>query len=310
MTDIQKKELVEKYLDNEINDSILDLTVQEIIYLYSVVLSRLKQSDENDEKIKKDRDMVFKAIIIRIMRSGQLYIAYHIMMGYPYIDVRGNGWIFSEEKFAEQARLHYEMAGIPLEIKKLNGNEIIRELYELNRIGIEKFIVDNGQYSTVVYRSDLLREEKLPEQPVHQNPQLMYAILTMNELAFATNGSHESIPDMEKDILKIIASSEFLVPVKMDKHLKDGESLSVTDATSMQLAVFNNPQKNLSLIPAFSDWTEFTKAYSKDEWNAVVMKYEMLKDAASSCNGFVINPSGALFVVNEERQKSIDEMKK
>ena len=299
MTDAHKNELVKQYIDTEINDSILNLTVQEIIYLYSVVLTRLKQSNEEDQKIKKDRDLVFRAIILRIMRSENLYIAYHVVTGYPYIDVRGNSWIFSEQGFAEEAKKHYAMCGIPLDIKILDGNDIIRELFDLNRLGIEKLIVDNGQFSTVVYRSDLLREEELPEQPERQTPQLMFSILTMKELAYASNGRNENIPEMEKEIFKLISSSEFLVPVKIDRHLKDGEAVCVNDTTSMQIAVFNNPQTKESLVPVFSDWTEFIKTYSKDEWNAVVMSYKMLEDAASSCNGFVINPSGATFLVTD-----------
>ncbi len=309
MTDAQKNELVKKYIDGEVNDSILQLTVQEIIYLYSVILSRLGQNNENDEKTKKDRDLVFRAIILRIMRSEQLYIAYHIVTGYPYIDVKNNSWIFSEEKFANDAINHYLSYGIPLKIKKLEGNEIISELYELNRLGIEKLVVDNGHFSTVVYRSDLLREEELPEQPENQNPSLLFSLLTMNELAYASNGKNENIKNMIEEINKNISDSQFLVPVKMDKHLPDGEKLCVTDMSSVQIAVISNSQSKDSFIPAFTDWKEFIKMYSKDEWNAVIMTYEVLKDAASSFNGFIINPSGIMYVVNKDTQKAIDELK-
>ena len=86
MTEKRQEKILKQYLNNNIDDSIFDLSVQEIIFLYSKILEELK-SNSSEELLDK-KQTVFSDIIIKLMRSGTLYIAYHVITGYPYIDVR------------------------------------------------------------------------------------------------------------------------------------------------------------------------------------------------------------------------------
>ena len=49
MTDNRKKEITDKYLKAGNDDSILKLSVQELIYLYSAVLTEQKKDPESKE---------------------------------------------------------------------------------------------------------------------------------------------------------------------------------------------------------------------------------------------------------------------
>lgn len=304
MTEKRQEKILKQYLNGPIDESILNLSVQEIIFLYEAVLGELKKDSSNEEMAAKKQE-VFSYIIIRLMRSGTIYIAYHTLTGYPYIDVRGHAWLFSEKEFSDEARKHYMELGIPVRMKKLVRDDILREMYELERIGVETMIIDNGQKNVILYRQDITGVNENLASMNHIHPELMNTILNSAELAYASNGKHPSMPELDKKIQTLITESHLLVPVKLDRHLADGETLEVKTETSSQIALVKIMNSKNGYITAFTDWNEFTRAYSKDEWNAIVMDYPSLKDAASKADGFVINPSGIMFMVgNQAIEKS------
>lgn len=296
MAETQHEKITDRYIDSEIDDSILEFSVQEIISLYAEVLKILSEN-ENDEKMNERKQNVFKSVVIRLMRSEKIYIAYHVMTGYPYIDIKGNAWIFSEKEFSREAHHHYIQQGIPLTMKKLEGEQIAEEVLELARIGAGTVILDNGQQSVQIYLDDIMKACGISGELSTSHPELMLNILASMELSYASDGKHPALPAGDKVIKELISKSHLLVPVKLEHHLEDGESMKITTETTSQIALVNPLNQGRGLVPAFTDWKEFTKLYSKDEWNAVIFDYETLKDAASNADGIMINPSGVMFVI-------------
>ena len=295
MTEKRQKEILSQYMGNDIDDSIFNLSVQEIIFLYSGILEELKKN--STEELLEKKQTVFSDIIIRLMRSGTLYIAYHVVTGYPYIDVRGHAWIFSEKEYADNAAHHYRELGIPLKIKKLAGDEIMKEMFELCRIGIESLIVDNGQRSVIIYRKDILGENEPDRQEIFMCPELMHEIIAAGELMYASGGNHPSIPELNQKIKDMVIKSEFLVPVKLDKHIPDGEKIRIDEATPAEFALVSPFRPDQSFISVFTDWTEFQKLYSKDEWNAAFLGFDAIREAAKKANGFIIDPASVMYAV-------------
>ena len=296
MAESQNEKIIEKYLEADIDDGIFEFSVQQIISLYAEII-KAEAKDENNASIKEKKQEVFKSIILRLMKSEKIYIAYHVMTGYPYIDIRGNAWVFSEKEFSREAHHHYTEAGIPLTMKKLEGEKIAEEIFELDRIGAGRLIIDNGQQSVPVMLRDIMQAMEMSEPAATVHPELMLNILSYMELSYASDGKHPALPEGQKVINDLIKKSHLLVPVKLEKHLADGESMQITTETTSQLALVNPLNRGKGLVAAFTDWTEFTKLYSKDEWNAVVFDYNALKDAASYVDGFMINPSGIMFTI-------------
>ncbi len=295
MTDERKKEITDRYLHSGSDETLMELSVQEMIFLYSAVLDELKKDEKNEEMLQR-RQYVFSSIIIRLVNSDSIYIAYHVMTGYPYIDVKGNAWVFSEKEFSKAAHHHYFELGVPLTMREITKENILNEMVELYRLGIETVILDNGQQSVDILRRDILREPETGYgDAVH--PELMFTILSGAELAYASDGKHPSLPENDKKIKQLIKESNLLVPVKTEHHLEDGQVMHISDATPSQIAIVNPYGGPGGFVAAFTDWREFTKVYSKDEWNAAVMNYEALRDAASHAAGFVINPGGISFSV-------------
>lgn len=290
---------VEKYLKADIDDGIFEFSVQEIISLYASVLEELKK-DESSEAMNEKKQTVFKSIVLRLMRSESIFVAYHVMTGYPYIDVKGNAWVFSEKQFSRDAHHHYTEAGIPLTMKEFKGQEIVEEIFELDRIGAGRIIIDNGQRSVPVMLHDIMTAMDISEPPAAVHPELMLNILSYMELSYASDGKHPALPEGRKEITRLISEAHLLIPAKLEKHLEDGEVLHVTTETTSQLALVNPTGRGKGLLAAFTDWREFTKLYSKDEWNAVVFDYATLQHAASQVDGFMINPSGVMFVIPNE----------
>ncbi|WP_044975970.1 SseB family protein [Ruminococcus sp. HUN007] len=300
MTDSQKKNILDKYLNGPADESMLELSVQELIFLYASVIAKQKEDASNEEWAQK-RQYVFSSVLLRLMRSEELYVAYHVMTGYPYIDVRGCAWVFTEKEFSKAAHEHYFKEGVPLTMKTFTGNEaILDEMFELYRIGVKQFIVDNGQPNVTVSLKDILSVSTESEAPSEMNPELMFTVLTSLEVSYASDGKHPALAEADKKIKELIETSHFLVPVQTDRHLADGEVMKITGETPSKIAVVNPLKLEKGFVAAFTDWREFTKLYSKDEWNAVIMDHAALKDAASNADGFIINPSGFMYIVKNE----------
>lgn len=308
---IRKDEIKERFLYNDITDELLDYSVQEIIFLYSQVIEELKKSDCDTENMERRKNIVFRAILFRIMRSEKIYMAFHVVTGYPYADVKGCSWIFSQKEYAEDAVSHYLKLGIPLTVKEFSGQEEIFDgLFELRRLGIENIAVDNGRLSTIIRRSDILRENEMNLNDEYDNPGIMAALISLSELGYASNGKHESIPEMETALFKLIAGAKLLVPAKTREHVADGGKTEIKDTTKVDIALINNEKTNTKFVPAFTDWKEFIKLYSKDEWNAVLLSYDEIRRACEKLTGFILNPSGFSLPVTHEVLKKIDELAK
>ena len=300
MTDKRKKEIRDKYLKSGNDDSILELSVQELIYLYAEVIKEQKNDSENEEWAAR-RQYVFSSVIMRFMNSEEIYVAYHVMTNYPYIDVRGCAWVFTEKEFSKAAHEHYVKEGIPLTMKTITGREaVIEQMLELLRIGVEQIIIDNGQPNVTLRLKDVITGSEENGQLTSTNPELMFTILTGLELSYASDGKHPDLKKIDKKTEELIKSARLLVPVQLDRHLEDGESLHITEETPSKIAVVNPLKTEKGLVAAFTDWREFTKLYSKDEWNAVVVDNASLKDIAKNADGFIINPAGFMFVVNNK----------
>lgn len=313
MTDERKKELEERYILSDNNGEINQLDIQEIIYLYFLIVQKNKGNDNITKKEKSKKQFIFSSIIIKLITLDEFYVAYSAVTRNPHIDPDGHAWIFSKEEFAKEALEHYMQRMIMITIKKIKKEDMIQQFVEFYRLGIKTILIDNGHYNTVIQRRDIINEDEIAKNPITDNSELSFYITSFLQNIFTNNsfdGKEKLLGELEANMIKAVSEATFLVPVKMKnrKMLKDNEVTKIDSPEAVQLAVLTAEKDNTNWLPAFTDWIEFIKKYSKDEWNASLMSYTQLMDAAASCDGIVVNPGGAPLEINKENQKRIKDV--
>jgi hypothetical protein len=244
-----------------------------------------------------------------------LYVAYNIATRCPHIDEEGSAWVFSEESFANEAKNHYMSRFIALDIKKISKDEYIEEFCEFVRSGIKTILVDNGHYNTRVHISDLMITDTSDGVIEQENPSLKFAMTCFFQNCFTKftfEHKQELLKELEGNMMREIASAKLLVPVRMKnrEHVNDGQTVEINTSEPVEIPTLTNEKEKLNFMPAFTDWAEFVKVYSKDEWNAVIMDYAQFVKASANCDGVMINPAGMPLRISEENVKRIEEFLK
>ena len=99
------------------------------------------------------------------------------------------------------------------------------------------------------------------------------------------------------------------VPVKYNGDLNVGQnSLSAEQGQGLILPRITNKQKQ-SFLPLFTDWMEFEKAYTRNDWGCVVFT---MADAIRATGGdnIVINPLTENLTLDREDMKAVIEIYK
>lgn len=308
MTEERKNELVKNYLDTEDYNGVLKLELQEILYIYFVISNKVKEDGEKDQNLLNKRNNILNAILIKIPQLDKLYVAYSITTDKPFIDNDSQVWIFSDEELAHEAAKHYIDQLITLNIKTVDHDDFLEEFSELSLLGIPKLLVDNGGFNTVIMMDNLVVKDK--DENIKRNPDLKFSSVFFFQELYRTGTmkmteEHNKIMiGLENKMMLALADSQLLVPVKMkDMHVADNEAVELESANNAQIPTLKPQDEDTLWMPAFTDWNEMLKMYSKDEWNAVVMGYEDLKAAFAGCDGVIINPgSGKVSVKLQKAQ--------
>ncbi len=317
ISDERKDELIKKYLDTEDYNGILKLELQEILYIYFVVSTKVKEDGEKDKNLLNKRDNILNAVLIKIPQLEKLYVAYSITTDKPFIDNDSQVWIFSDEELAHEAAKHYIDQLITLNIKIVDHENFLEEFAELSLLGIPKLLVDNGGFNTVIMMDNLVVREK--DENIKQNTDLKFSSVFFFQELYRTGTlkmteEHNKIMiGLENKMMLALADSQLLVPVKMeDKHVADNEVVELKSTKNAQIPTLKPSNEDTLWMPAFTDWNEMLKMYSKDEWNAVMMGYEDLKSAFAGCDGVIINPSSAKVSIKLQKPQAdrIDELVK
>ena len=322
MTEERKDQIGKLFLLNKETDieGLKNLEIQEIIFLiYSAKYFKEKQAfliDNFDEKIQ----MFSNILSDKIKDSEELYIAYDKSTNYPYIDVSDRIWIFSKEEYAKNAEDYFMQQLIMLEIKKINGEEIIPTFAKLHMLGIKKIIVDNGEYCTEINRNDILPAPDWSNTPQINipvtNPDLQHAMIRFFQLLYSKSnyeGKEQTLRGLENHMLDEVIRGKYLIPMQLKQEepsIPSGEGIvNLKKDTIMQFASVAGEDDTIWL-PTFTDWTEFEKVYDKNVLSGNVVTYDDLVTLSEKMEGIVINCKGISLRINEKNKKMIEEYKK
>ena len=170
---------------------------------------------------------------------------------------------------------------------------------------MENFILDNGAYSMQIKREEILPPPDWSGlEPINvpvTNPSLRFAVNTY--LAEARWGvdyaeREDNLKNKENQMISELRKGKFLIPIKSTDVEKTGKNESIlNNGRTINFALITNSQEK-AFVPLFTDWLEFEKSYSKDEWNGMIITIKDAFSMAKNNEGMVINPFGENLIIS------------
>lgn len=322
MNQERKEEIGKKFLQSDeiSTEELKKLEIQELIFLiYSA--KYFNEKKVFDEELLNNKIKVFlNTLIEKIKCANELYIAYDKNTNYPYIDSSNKSWIFTKEEYAKNAKDYFMQQRIMLEIKRIAKDEIAMAFSEFHRLGIEKVIVDNGEYNTEINRDDILQPPDWSDTPKISipiiNPKLQNTMINFFQILYSQNnfeGKDRVVHELEGKMLEEVLNAKYLIPMQIEEidPSSSGENGTITLNKDTKIQFANLVRNdNTSWLPAFTDWVEFEKEYDKNVWNGNIISYDDLLTLSQNIDGIVINFRGISLIINENNKKIIDEYRK
>ncbi|WP_257676462.1 enhanced serine sensitivity protein SseB [Clostridium felsineum] len=294
------------------------LNIQEIIFLIcSARFFKSKQTIISDN-FQKKIDIFTKVLLEKIKNADELFIIYDKNTEYPYIDSKGRVWIFSKEKYAVHVKDYFAKT-MSLEVKRVIGQEVVNEFDNFYRLGIEKIIVDNGQYAVEIKRDEILKKFNSKNTltiniPV-ENPKLQYSMIRFFQNLYDRDeykGKKEFLSKLEVKMLDELVSAKYLVPIKVRNGapiISREQINTVLNKKDTEIASIVSDD-DTNWLPAFTDWEEFERIYHKNMWKGYIASYDELMELCSKMSGVVINCRGLALHIDEKNRRVLEQYEK
>ena len=135
-----------------------------------------------------------------------------------------------------------------------------------------------------------------------RNPKFCRALIELEQerrWKWNYEGKANILRDLEGEMIRTFCTAKFLVPMKLSSEPENGV---LKEKTKIRFPFLEDGNGN-KLLPVFTDWNEFSKLYSKDEWSGNIRR---------SCNlsfvdydSAVINAGTLGFNVNKKMLKAV-----
>ena len=294
----------------EVMDEIQGLPLQDIITIYSnacyalekgmfagISNDALHSGEESAVRFNNAIDKV-KEIIIERLKESEFWTVTDKITNSPFIDDSNRVWVFTEKTFADecvdyfmqQYRTTFTVTNIPKEdaIKFFGRTAYMK--------GAEVFIIDMGAYANIQLRNKQIvpppdfKDVPPIKRPV-MNPDFFRAVAKLQEeRLYRANyeGKKDKLRQLEDDMIKAFHDAKFLVPVKGMEVLKkntestgdNGEGV-LKEKTTISIPTLTKGEGDnmVKATPAFTDWEEFNKIYSQNEWGGWIWRSKDLLGA-------------------------------
>lgn len=292
------------------------VNIQELVFLI-FTMRVLKEKNALNNHDYDGKIIAFtRVLIIKLRTSKELYIAYDKNTKYPYIDFEGRAWIFSQKEFADNAVEHFNKQETFLEMKKLVDKDVINEFGKMHYIGIEKFLIDNGEYTIEMKRNEILPSFDYSNVPAKNipviNPKMQFAMIKFFQNAYSRKNyanKAEVMRNLEEKMLEEVINAKYLVPIKLENNdLKiDSNGMNVVNKGNEVRFSIIKDKNGISWIPAFTDWYEFDKVFDKKNWKSSICNFQDILLLSENLEGAVINCSGLSIKIDDTNKDIIKE---
>ncbi|WP_238885505.1 SseB family protein [Clostridium sp. YIM B02551] len=322
MTEERKDELGGSFLlKNEVSlDGLNKLEIQEIIFLVHsakhLKANKVYEDINFDEKIKVFLDVLKE----KIKSAEEFYVAYDKSTNYPYIDNEERVWMFSKEKYANNAKDYFMQQLLMLDIRKLTGEDVLLAFARLHTLGIDRILIDNGEYNIEINRDGIVPPPDWTDVPEINipvtNPMLQRSMVKFFQLLYSKQnfeGRNQVVSALESEMINQVVNAKYLLPIKVIENtpsIAESNNVKVLkEGTTIQIANIVD-ENNIAWLPVFTDWIEFNKVYNENEWQSNITTYDDLLALSEKMQGIVINCKGVSLSINDINKKKIEEFRK
>ena len=288
-----------------------DLSLQDLL----TVIGNAEWCRDNAFEMKEEEAAAYTAKIDevkaytakRLLAADRIWVIYDQVTDMPYFDEEAMIYAFSEEEYAVGALDYFAQRYRNWRVEVISRENIYnflgRTFYMDGALGV---LLDNGQ-NYIRFAADSLVEA--PDWtgvaeisiPLH-NPDYMRAlILFQQERGWRADyeSKGEKLAAMETEMIRTFAQARFLIPVKgMDQAVKTGENqATIQKDTEIQIPTLTADNGRRGL-PVFTDWTQFEKVYSKNEWGGWIWEANSLSHV--DAEDVIINLNTVSFVASRE----------
>lgn len=309
-----------KKLENgETPEELNELSIQDLIVIYCnsswAVNKHLFAGDGWIPVFQKFKTILFKIISKRVVNSKfPVWVMFDHNTELPFIDAKKSFWLFSEKEFAEECLDYFlQQYRTAFFIKEIAPDEIQTFLaHEFYYYGAKSVTIDNGQAFMVLAANDVIKAPDYTGVPQIKvpvtNPDLVRAVCEY----FQETGWRVNYPDRERQLQEYkcnlgaeLKKARFLVPVKGIKGPAQG-NVKVEKDIVLSVPIMSYVDTEISLTPAFTDWTAFDALYNRSEWTGWIWTIRDLMAAPTDKVLICFGTAGKM-TVNRDTLKSITE---
>lgn len=258
----------------------------------------------SEQLINREISMFYAALLEKLKTAKMLYTISDQHTGFPFIDENANNcvWLFSTHRYAEQAVDYYKQQNRDFTIWEIGAGQVLHLFEDCYDLGAYGAYVDNGLTGCMVKREDMLLAPDWTGKPVETipvtNPGFILAHLKMRqESTWNVNyeGREEKLSRMEQELMRQTMQARFLVPMKK----QDNPELPILTGADGSKA-----------IAVYTDWKQFKRAYSEQEYGAWVMNFSDLSGEImqGKADAFVINNKSCPMTVMKKDLEKMQQM--
>ena len=255
-------------------------------------------------------------IIDRLKKADALWTITDKITQMPYFDHRNYVWIFTEREIVQDCLVYSQQQGrTTFEITEIKKEEIYNFLGRLTYIkGAEMFVVDMGAYASInIPGKDMIDEpdfEYVPEteRPV-VNPDLFRMVAQYQQEKYYLvdyPGKAEALEELENKAADAFCKAGFLVPViGMERVIRNTKTTADISKKMIKVPFLSRGEgeNKQTFTPVFTDWDEFKKMYSPEEFGGLVWTAEDLLDSQDDM--FVVNPASLRYEISKQKVREI-----
>ncbi len=302
-------EIIPRLLKNGIETKLCELTIQDLIVIQKnarwALEKKIFHMDEFQEsKFHKMIEQIYSMIINKIKNLDVLYVIYDRTTKMPYLDRDYYINVFSEKNFADEALDYFSQQLKLWEIKEISKEAILKTLgqaFYMN--GAKGILIDNGQTFIGFKASEVLEAPDFsnthPMDIPITNPKYLSALIALVQEKNWRNDYPEKrkwLRFYEDEMIISFCNAKFLVPVKGMPKVGSEHEVTVKEKTTITIPSLSNGENHAT--PVFTDWNQFNKVYSQDEWDGWIWKAEDLLSAPDDT--IVVNVAEISFVMSKK----------
>lgn len=317
--------------DTEIMREIENLPIQDVITIHSNAKYALKENmffgisekalEAGEEPAVRFDDAIKRLrriVVERLKTAERLWTIKDGITRSPFIDYDDDMWIFTEREYADECLDFYmQQYRTSFEVAEITKDETVRFFGISSYMkGAKGFAVDMFAYANVW----LSCEEIIPRpnfdgtpfinRPV-MNPDLFRTVAKLRqEMLYRANydGKAERLRKFEDEMIKEFNEAKFLVPVKGLSEAINPNGLKSKEGIVEKGTKFSIPSLSIgdgeqtrSALPIFTDWEEFNKTFSQDEWGGWILTLEDVAAFPKDGNDGTILDAGSLAFESSEK---------